>query len=142
MQLNGIIFEDAGTWLADLAGLDLMVQGSSRDEAFLEMQEVFAEEFPTVAASFSWLHQPQGVFSVKFKKPGQVLHLMIRRHREAVERPLAKTVGQVKGMTVEQWRDIESGSQQTTTAQFLAMLDALDLDVIISVKKRSPVLKT
>ncbi|SMF73875.1 type II toxin-antitoxin system HicB family antitoxin [Pseudobacteriovorax antillogorgiicola] len=137
MQLNGIVFEDAGCWLADVPGLDLMVQGDSKEDAFNELKEVFSEEFPDVIATFDWLHELQGVFGVRFKKPGQILHVMIKRHRETVEEPLSRIASRAKGVDSELWKEIESGSRQSTAAQFFSMLDALGLDVIVSVKKRT-----
>ena len=137
MFLNGVIFEDAGCWLADVPGLDFMVQGDSKADAYDELSHVFKEEFPEVEASFTWLHQEQGVFGIQFKKPGQVFHHMIKRHRETVEEPLPKVVKRTKGVPdVDAWKNIESGSQQATAAQFFTMLDSLGLDVIVSVKKR------
>lgn len=138
MNLNGIIFRDLDCWLADIAGLDLMVQGENQDTAYENMQQVFEEEFPKVDATFSWLHREQGVFTVNFKKPGQILHEMIKRHREASEKSLTQIVKNCKGFDQNLWGSIESGETQSTAAQFFSMLNALDLDVIISVKKRVP----
>ena len=105
MFLNGVIFEDAGCWLADIPGLDMMVQGDSRDDAYNEIKAVFDEEFPDVDAEFNWLHEAHGVFALKFSKPGQIFHHMIKRQRETVEEPLGKIVKRTKGVSdPEQWK--------------------------------------
>lgn len=136
MHLNGLIFQDGGCWLADIAGLDFMVQGDSREDVYETLVETFHEEFPKVDASFSWLNEEHGVFTVRFKKPGQVLHEMVKRQREACSTGLSEITKKMKSMTHERWKEVESGEKQTTTAEFLSMLDAMDLDVFISVKKR------
>lgn len=136
MFINGIIFFDGGCWLADIPALDMMVQGDSFDEAFQEIQNEFTDQLPQALANFSWIDQDAGVFTVKLKKPGQVFHEMIKRHRIASERSVSSIVKRTKRIDAKLWQDIESGAVQTTTAQFFMMLDALGLDVFLSVKKR------
>ena len=62
---------------------------------------------------------------------------MIKRQREGSELSVAKTAKRTKRIDQKLWADIESGAVQSTTAQFFAMLDALDLDIFLSVKKRT-----
>ncbi len=137
MNINGLVFEDGGCWLADIPALDMMVQGESFEGAFAEIQEVFKEELPRVDASFSWINQGAGVFSVRLIKPGQVFHEIIKRHRLATELPVSSIVKRTKRIDAKLWSEMESGAVQMTTAQFFTMLDALDLDVYLSVRKRA-----
>ncbi|NRA66701.1 MAG: hypothetical protein HRU19_19595 [Pseudobacteriovorax sp.] len=136
MLINGLVFEDAGVWLADIPAVDLMVQGSSFDDAFEQIQAVFAEELAHVDCDFIWTNEAAGVFSIKLKKPGQILHEIIKRQRQASEISIAAAARRMKKMTTEQWTQIESGVMQATAAQYFSMLDCLDLDLFFSFRKR------
>ena len=144
MQMRGRAWRDsAGQWTAECPALCYQTApAASREEALGDISAWLLRAKPGVA--FELREEGRGDFALAFAEPAKILALILQRRRARLGLTMAEVAEAMGLASRSQVAQAEDGKHELSLSRLSAILDALGVDIEISLveRPRPPARKT